>query len=187
MRRMPTAAAPHVLAVASSAEHGPRKTVRSEIRLVVGEGVAGDAHRGPTVRHRSRVARDPSAPNLRQVHLLQAELLDELAARGFDVAPGVLGENVTTRGLDLLALAAGTRLALGDEVRLELTGLRNPCAQLDGIQPGLMAATLERDADGGLVRRAGVMAVVLAGGVVRAGDPVRVEPPPEPWRPLAPV
>jgi MOSC domain-containing protein YiiM len=157
------------------------------IRLVEGLGVAGDAHAGVTVKHRSRVARDPSQPNLRQVHLIHAELHDELRAAGFDVVAGQMGENITTAGVDLLGLPTGTRLRLGDEAVVEVTGLRNPCAQLDGIQPGLMAATLDRDERGRLIRKAGVMGVVLAGGEVRAGDEIRVELPPQPHRPLEPV
>ncbi|HEX2204708.1 MAG TPA: MOSC domain-containing protein [Longimicrobium sp.] len=139
---------------------------------------------GATVKHRSRVARDPTQPNLRQVHLIHAELHDELRAAGFEVAAGELGENVTTRGVDLLSLPVGSRLRLGGEAVVEVTGLRNPCAQIDRFQPGLLAAVLDRDAEGRLVRKAGVMAVVLAGGEVKAGDAVRVELPPEPHRPL---
>lgn len=176
-----------VTAVSRSPAHTLAKATQPSIRLVAGLGVEGDAHLGKTVRHRSRVARDPSRPNLRQVHLVHAELHDELAATGFAVAAGEMGENVTTRGLDLLALPAGTRLRLGEEALVEVTGLRNPCAQLDGIQPGLMAATLARDEDGELIRKAGVMAVVLVGGVVRPGDAIRVEVPTGPQRPLTPV
>ncbi len=176
-----------VVAVARSAEHSFGKPARDSIRLVAGEGVEGDAHRGATVKHRSRVRRDPRQPNLRQVHLLHAELHDELNAAGFSVAAGELGENVTTRGFDLLALPAGTRLRLGEAAVVEVTGLRNPCVQLDRVQPGLMAATLDRGEDGELIRKAGVMAVVLAGGDVRPDDAIGVELPPEPHRPLAPV
>lgn len=139
------------------------------------------------MKHRSRVARDPSQPNLRQLHLIHAELFDELAAQGFEIGPGQMGENVTTRGLDLLGLPVGTRLRLGSAAVVELTGLRNPCAQLDGIAKGLLAATLGRDATGALVRKAGVMSVVLAGGDVRAGDSIAVELPAAPRRSLEPV
>ena len=176
-----------IVAVSAKAAHGVDKPNRPSIRLVAGEGVEGDAHRGTTVKHRSRVARDPSQPNLRQVHLVHAELLDELADAGFDVPPGRMGENVTTRGVDLLDLPVGTRLRLGDDAVVELTGLRNPCVQLEHLQPGLQGAVLDRDADGNLVRRAGVMAVVLAGGEVRPGDDVRVELPDGVHQPLAPV
>ena len=176
-----------VTAVASSAEHGPWKRTRPVIRLLAGLGVEGDAHLGATVRHRSRRTRDARLPNLRQVHLIHGELHDELAAAGFVVAAGRMGENVTTRGVDLLALPAGARLRLGAEAVVELTGLRNPCAQLDGVAPGLMAATLGRDERGGLVRKAGVMAVVVTGGPVRPGDPIAVELPAPPHQPLAPV
>jgi len=157
------------------------------IRLLSGLGVEGDAHLGKTVKHRSRVRRDPSEPNLRQVHLIHEELHEELRAAGFSVAPGQMGENVTTRGVDLLGLPTGTRLHLGDAAVVEVTGLRNPCVQLEGIQPGLMAATLGCDEEGELVRKSGVMSIVLAGGDVRPGDPIRVELPTEPNEPLEPV
>jgi MOSC domain-containing protein YiiM len=173
-----------VTAVARSAAHTFSKPVVRSIRLLEALGVEGDAHAGATVRHRSRVRRDPTASNLRQVHLLPAELHEELRQRGFDVGPGDLGENVTTRGLDLLALPGGTVLRLGEEAAVEVTGLRNPCVQLDRFQAGLTAAVLARDDRGGLVRRAGVMAVVRAGGPVRSGDRVIVELPALPHRRL---
>lgn len=182
-----TAAAATVLAVHRSSSHGFSKHAEDAITLLPGLGVQGDAHCGATVRHRSRVARDAGQPNLRQVHLLHAELFDELMDAGFPVWPGELGENITTRGIDLLGLAAGTRLHLGDSTVVELTGLRNPCSQLDKFQRGLMGAVLDRDATGNLVRKAGVMAVVLAAGEVRAGDPIRVVAPAGPARPLQPV
>ncbi len=176
-----------VTAVSRSSGHTMTKPNRDRIVLVAGLGVEEDAHQGETVKHRSRVARDPGQPNLRQVHLIHAELHDELRAAGFDVTAGQMGENITTRGVDLLGLPAGARLQFGETAVVELTGLRNPCAQLDGIQPGLMAATLGRDDQGNLVRKAGVMAIVLTGGEVRPDDPIRVELPPEPHRPLQPV
>lgn len=173
-----------VTAVSLSPSHTFSKRGVERIRLLAGLGVEGDAHLGETVKHRSRVARDPTQPNLRQVHLIHAELHDELNAAGFRVGAGDLGENVTTRGVDLLALPAGTRLHLGDAAVVEVTGLRNPCAQLDGFQQGLTAAVLARDEHGALVRKAGVMAVVVEGGEVRPGDPIGVELPPEPHRRL---
>src|SRR5687768_11707403 len=176
-----------VTAVSRSGAHTMIKPNEDGIRLLAGLGVEGDAHAGETVKHRSRVARDPTQPNLRQVHLIHSELHAELDTRGFAVGPGQMGENVTTRGVDLLGLPTGARLRLGAEAVVELTGLRNPCAQLDGVCPGLMAATLDRDAEGNLVRKAGVMAIVLAGGQVRPGDPVRVDLPAKPHQPLAPV
>ena len=155
---------------------------------MAGLGVEDDAHSGRTVKHRSRVRRDPSQPNQRQVHLLQAELFDELGAAGFQrVAPGRLGENVTTRGIDLLALPVGARLRLGSTAVVEVTGLRNPCYQLDQFEAGLMAAMIEHDPSGGVAFKAGVMAIVLVGGEVRAGDAIEVELPPAPHRPLQPV
>jgi MOSC domain-containing protein YiiM len=175
-----------VLAVHRSTDHSFSKYAEESITLVPGLGVAGDAHAGATVQHRSRVARDPSAPNLRQVHLLHAELFDELVQRDFAVFPGDLGENITTRGLNLLELPAGTRLRIGS-AEIELTGLRNPCSQIDRFQRGLTAAVLDRDAAGELVRKAGVMAIVHEGGEIRAGDAIVVHLPGQPYRPLAPV
>lgn len=176
-----------VTAVSSGATHAFSKQNRECIRLLAGLGVEGDAHMGQTVKHRSRVARDPAQPNLRQVHLIHAELHDELRAAGFTVSAGEMGENITTRGVDLLGLPTGTRLYLGDTAVVEVTGLRNPCVQLDNFQPGLMSAVLEGDACGNLVRKSGVMGIVLAGGEVRPGDAIRVELPAEPHRPLEPV
>ncbi|HYM63495.1 MAG TPA: MOSC domain-containing protein [Gaiellaceae bacterium] len=176
-----------VTAVSRSASHTMAKPNEESIRLLSGLGVEGDAHLGATVKHRSRLRRDPSEPNLRQVHLIHEELHEELLAAGFSFAPGQMGENVTTRGVDLLGLSTGARLHLGDAAVVEVTGLRNPCVQLDGIQPGLMAATLGRDEEGELVRKSGVMSIVLADGDVRPGDPIRVELPLEPHRPLEPV
>ncbi|MGE0571435.1 MAG: MOSC domain-containing protein [Dehalococcoidia bacterium] len=178
---------PSVLAVSRSGTHTMSKPNEPGIRLVAGLGVEGDAHAGATVKHRSRVARDPSQPNLRQVHVVHAELFDELRPAGFDITPGIIGENITTIGVDLLALPTGARLHLGESAVIEITGLRNPCAQLDGIAAGLMAAVLDRDADGNLVRKAGVMAIVLHGGEVRPGDPITIELPPQPHQALQPV
>jgi MOSC domain-containing protein YiiM len=170
-----------VVAVAASPTHTMSKPLASSIRLLEGLGVEGDAHQGVTVKHRSRVRQDPTQPNLRQVHLIHEELHDELGAKGFAVEAGRMGENVLTRGLDLLGLPRGTRLQLGAEAVVEVTGLRNPCLQLNGLQEGLLDAVVDRDADGGLVRKAGIMGVVLAGGDVRPGDAIRVELPPEPY------
>src|SRR6266516_1387721 len=173
-----------VTAVSRSSMHTFTKPNQESIQLLTGLGVEGDAHLGETVKHRSRVARDPGQPNLRQVHLIHAELYDELRAVGFAVSAGQMGENITTRGVDLLRLPTGTRLHLGDTAVVEVTGLRNPCVQLDRFQPGLMAAVLGRDEHGTLIRKAGIMAIVLAGGEVRPGDPITVELPPEPHRAL---
>lgn len=176
-----------VITVARDGVHRFSKTVVPSIALVAGRGVVGDAHSGVTVQHRSRVAKDPSQPNLRQVHLIHGELLDELAGKGFTVAPGDMGENILTTGVDLLGLPRGTRLAIGTEAVLTITGLRNPCVQIDRFQAGLMHAVLDTDMDGGLIRRAGIMAVVTSGGNVAAGDPIRVTLPPTPWKALQPV
>lgn len=176
-----------VTAVSRDAGHGLSKQPTGSIRLVAGLGVDGDAHAGVTVQHLSRVRRDPSQPNLRQVHLIHAELHDELAGRGFQVGAGDMGENVTIRGIDLLALPTGTRLRLGADALVEVTGLRNPCVQLDGFADGLLAAVVDRAPDGTVVRKAGVMGVVITGGEVRAGDPVAVVLPVGPHRPLVAV
>ncbi len=176
-----------VVAVSRSSTHSFSKDPQPHVTLVAGLGVEGDAHAGATVKHRSRVARDPRQPNLRQVHLIHAELHDELRAAGFDVRPGQLGENVTTSGVDLLALPTGTRLHLGASAVVEVTGLRNPCRQIDDFQHGLLPAVLDRDEQGRVIRKAGVMAVVLTGGDVRVGDAVRAVLPAHPHRPLVPV
>ena len=176
-----------VTAVSQSRGHNFSKPNVLSIRLVAGLGVEGDAHAGVTVKHRSRVRRDPTQPNLRQVHLVHSELFDELRGKGFAVTPGDIGENVTTRGIDLLALPTGTKLRLGESATVEITGLRNPCTQLDGIQAGLMQATLDRDANGELIRKAGVMAVVTAEGEIRPGDAVALVLPALPHRSLEPV
>ncbi|MFV0623904.1 MOSC domain-containing protein [Sphingomonas sp. ac-8] len=176
-----------VLAVARDAAHRFSKQTVADLAVLTGLGVAGDAHHGATVQHRSRVAADPSQPNLRQVHLLHAELFDDLRAKGFDVGPGELGENVTTVGIDLLGLPRNTVLAIGSEVALEVTGLRNPCAQIERFRPGLLAAVLDRAPDGALIRKAGIMTIVRAGGSIRPGDPIAVTLPPPPHLPLQPV
>lgn len=166
-----------VTAVSADPAHRFSKPVTERIRLIAGLGVEGDAHLGVTVKHRSRVRRDPSQRNLRQVHLIHAELHDALRDQGFPLLPGQMGENVTTRGIDLLGLPLGALLHLGASAVIEVTGLRNPCVQLDRFRPGLMAAVLDRDAAGNLIRKAGIMAVVLTGGELRAGDPIGVELP----------
>ena len=175
-----------MVCVARKKAHGPQKTPQLSIRLIEGLGVEGDAHAGATVKHRSRRRFNPTLPNLRQVHLIHEELLGELNGKGFTVTPAYLGENVTTRGVDLLGLPRGARLRLGAEAVVELTGLRNPCVQIERLQAGLMQACLE-DRGGVLIRKAGVMGVVLAGGEVRAGDGVTVELPAGPHEPLKPV
>ncbi|MEU7282400.1 MOSC domain-containing protein [Streptomyces sp. NPDC045431] len=174
-----------VTTVSSHGEHGFSKANRPAITLLAGLGVEGDAHAGVTVKHRSRVAQDPTQPNLRQVHLIHQELFDEVAAAGFTVAPGDLGENITTRGIDLLGLPTGTLLRIGREAVVEITGLRNPCGQIDGFQHGLLKQVVGRDEETGeIVRKAGIMGIVRTGGVVRPGDPIKAELPDGPHRPL---
>jgi MOSC domain-containing protein YiiM len=173
-----------VSAVSSSGTYSFTKPNRDSITLIAGFGVEGDVHGGATVKHRFRMKKDPSQPNLRQVHLMHEELFEEVREAGFAVAAGELGENVTTRGVDLLGLPAGTRLRLGAEAVVEVTGLRNPCAQIDGFRKGLLKEVVGKGADGRSVFRSGVMSVVVSGGVVRPGDPVTVELPDGPHRPL---
>jgi MOSC domain-containing protein YiiM len=176
-----------VAAVAAREGHGLGKTLRPTVLLIAGEGVEGDAHRGTTVKHRSRVAKDPSQPNLRQVHLIHAELFDELSSKGFFVKAGELGENILTHGIDLLALPTGTLLLFPSGAQLEITGLRNPCHQINGHTPGLMDALLAKADDGSLIRKGGVMAVVLAGGLIGVKDEVKIAFPAYPWESLKPV
>ncbi|KIQ05761.1 MOSC domain-containing protein [Curtobacterium flaccumfaciens] len=178
---------PRVVAVSKDGEHRFSKPLVDAVALVAGWGIEGDAHAGTTVQHRSRVARDPSQPNLRQVHLLHAELFDEVAEAGFSVEPGQMGENVTTSGIDLLGLPEGTVLHLGGDASVRVTGLRNPCQQINGFEPGLLRAVLGRAEDGTVERKGGVMSVVLTGGTVRPGDRIRVELPTGERRALEPV
>ncbi len=173
-----------VVSVGYNATHRFSKPPRLSIRLLAGLGVEGDAHAGATVKHRSRVTRNVAHPNLRQVHLIHEELFDELAAKGFSVGAGDLGENITTRGIDLLSLPTGTKLALGSAAVVEITGLRNPCSQIDRFQSGLMKAVLDRAADGSLIRKTGVMAIVIAPGEVWASDIIDIALPAEPHRRL---
>jgi len=173
-----------VTAVSRSSRHSFSKPNQASIRLLAGLGIEGDAHLGTTVKHRSRVAKDPTQPNLRQVHLIHSELFDELVGKGFAVAAGEMGENITTRGIDLLSLPAGARLLLGKSAVIEVTGLRNPCIQIDRFQKGLMKAVLGKGEQGNVIRKSGIMGIVLEGGEVRPGDAIQVELPAGPHRPL---
>ncbi|MDB5591583.1 MOSC domain-containing protein [Enterovirga sp.] len=176
--------AAEVLSVSAARGHRFSKPRQLSVRLVAGLGILGDAHAGETVKHRSRVARDPTQPNLRQVHLIAAELFAELAGQGYPIGPGDLGENITTQGIDLLGLPTGARLRLGREAVVEVTGLRNPCIQIDQFRPGLMQAVLGRAPDGSLIRKTGVMSIVIAGGDVAPGDAITIELPAGAPRPL---
>lgn len=173
-----------ILAVSASDHHGFSKAPQTEIRLLEGLGVEGDAHMGETVKHRSRVRVDPTQPNLRQVHLIHGELFDEAAEKGFTVKAGDMGENITTSGIDLLSLPTGTLLRIGATAEVMLTGLRNPCQQINDWQPGLLSVMLVKGDDGRLIRKAGVMGIVRAGGVVKPGDGISFILPPEPHKPL---
>ncbi|MER5914210.1 MOSC domain-containing protein [Streptomyces sp. NPDC001982] len=173
-----------VTAVSSNGVYSFTKPNRESITLLAGLGVEGDVHAGVTVKHRSRVAQDPTQPNLRQVHLIHEELFEEVGGAGFQVAPGELGENITTRGIDLLGLPVGALLRVGDEVVVEVTGLRNPCLQIDNFQQGLLKQVVGRNDAGNLVLKAGIMGIVKGGGVVRPGDTIKVELPDGLHRPL---
>lgn len=165
---------PHVLAVHLDSQHRFSKQSAAQIQLVEGHGVQGDAHFGRTVQHRSRVRADPSQPNLRQVHLMHQELFEHLALQGFSVEPGRLGENITTTGIDLLSLPKGAELHIGAQCIIEVTGLRNPCAQIDGLQQGLLKELVGHDAAGNIIRRAGIMGIVLQGGMIQPGDNIKI-------------
>lgn len=173
-----------VVAVCRSSDHVFSKGVEESIRLLPGLGIEGDAHMGRTVQHRSRIAKDPTQPNLRQIHLIHSELFEELRKEGHVVSPGQMGENITTSGIDLLGLPTGTKLLIGNEAVVEITGLRNPCHQLDDFQAGLMNAVLDRDEQGNLVRKAGVMGIVLKGGIIRPNDTILVRLPEGQHNPL---
>lgn len=173
-----------VIAVSRIKTHTFSKSNQDSIKLLAGLGVEGDAHLGKTVKHRSRVRKDPTQPNLRQVHLIHSELHDELNHNGFNVSPGDMGENITTRGINLLELPTDTLLYLGDTAVVKVNGLRNPCAQLNSFRSGLMNAVLDRDEKGNLIRKAGVMSIVTVSGEVRSGDKILVELPPKPYRSL---
>jgi MOSC domain-containing protein YiiM len=177
---------PQVVAVHRSPTHTFSKSPAEAVMLLEGLGVEGDAHCGVTVKHRSRVAADASQPNLRQVHLMHAELFDELAAAGHRVQPGDLGENITTSGVDLLRLPVGSRLSIGDAV-VTVTGLRNPCRQIDDFRPGMLKQVLRTTVDGQVERLTGVMGIVSRGGRVAPGDRIMVEWPREPHLPLTRV
>ncbi len=174
----------YVIAVSISAEHTFSKPNQKSIILIEGLGVEGDAHAGKKVKHRYLAKLDPKRPNLRQVHLIHVELLDKLYEKGFSVAPGQLGENITTKGVDLLGLPTGAKLKIGKKAVVEITGLRNPCKQIDRFQKGLQRALLSKDEERNLVREAGVMGIVVVGGEIFPGDPIVVDLPPKPHQPL---
>lgn len=222
-----------VLAVSSSSEHTFSKSNQAVITLIVGHGVQGDCHAGKTVQHRSRLKIQPPPPNLRQVHLIQSEIFEEVrqnelrddVSRRHDptkvasflssffshdsnpgagssepsssgssshpsLLPGQLGENVTTQGIDLLGLSEGTVLRFvddGDDTEekkqdvatsvagIRITGLRNPCPQIEKFRDGLQDRFIVRDEQRKIVgRKAGVMGVVENGGEVKPGMKILV-------------
>ena len=173
-----------VTSVSRSGSHSFSKPTCTSIQLIEGLGVEGDAHSGKTVKHRSRVAMDPSQPNLRQVHLIHSELHDELIEQGFNVAPGVMGENITTKGIDLLGLPRDSMLHIGEKAVIQIIGLRNPCKQLEDYQKGLLGAVLDKTPDGELIRKSGVMAIVISGGIIKPNDFIKIQFPEEPYNKL---
>lgn len=186
-RAKPCSMTATIIGLARDSEHRFSKQLHERMNLIAGIGVEGDAHAGRLVQHLYDQRKNPNQPNLKQVHLIHAELFEELAEKGFQVSPGQLGENVTTQGIDLLGLSRGTRLRLGDEAVIEITGLRNPCKYIDGLAKGLMAATLDKAPDGSVIRKCGVMAIVVTGGEVRTGDAIHLESLPMVHEPLEPI
>jgi MOSC domain-containing protein YiiM len=175
---------PEVVSVSLSSKHTFSKQTAEQITLLAGLGVEGDAHCGVLVKHRYHVRKDPTRPNLCQVHLIHAELFAELASKNIAISPGDMGENITTGGLDLLSLPTGALLKIGESAVVEVTGLRNPCVQMNDLRPGLMQAVIERASGEKPRMKAGIMGIVLAGGIVRPSDNIHVELPPQPWRPM---
>jgi len=180
----PNQAKASVLAVARDAGHNFSKPVCDSINVVTGLGVEGDAHYGKLIQHLYRIKKEPNDPNLRQIHLIHRELHEELRAKGFDIAPGDMGENVTTQGIDLLGLPRGTVLKFGEEAAVEITGLRNPCYQLNDFREGLMKACLDKAEDGSVIFKSGIMGIILKDGTIKTGDQIRVELPDGPHTPL---
>lgn len=175
---------PMVLSLHKSATHSMEKFASDSLKLITDFGVEGDVHAGATVKHRSRLLTQKHKPNLRQVHLIGKELHDELAEKGFEVKPGQMGENILTKDIDLMALPEGSMLQIGEEVELVIQGIRNPCKQLNGIHKGLMKAVLDKDSEGNLIRKAGVMATVKKGGWIHRNDKIHVTYPPQPHKAL---
>jgi hypothetical protein len=172
----------YVHSVSASPRHGFSKLVRESITLIKGHGVDGDAHAGAFVKHRYLARWRPRMANERQVHLINQALFEELFSEGFNVQPGNLGENVTTRGIDLLRLPLGTMLALGPTAAVELRGLRTPCVLVDRFRKGLLKALVRKGEQPRF--RAGVMGVVREGGILFPGNPVKVTISPAPWQAL---
>jgi MOSC domain-containing protein YiiM len=176
-----------IVAVNRDSQHRFSKPSVDSIRVIAGFGIEGDSHAGATIQHLGPMRADPTQPNLRQVHLIHSELHDELRDLGHDVKPGEMGENITTRGIDLLGLPQGTRLRIGPDAVVEVTGLRSPCQQLNTFQPGLLKQVIHTDADGTVLRKTGIMSVVLTSGVIHPEDPIVVDLPTGPHVPLEPV
>lgn len=172
---------PSITSLSKSDSHTFEKFTCESINLLKGLGVEGDAHMGKTVKHRSRVARDPTQPNLRQVHLIHSELFEELSKKDFLITPGAMGENILTEGIDLLNLPKDTILNIGAEAKVQITGLRSPCAQFDSIKKGLMKALIYKDENGNIIRKSGIMGIVLEGGIVNVGDAIEIEFPKKPY------
>ena len=173
-----------VVAVSKDEYHRFSKVPCTQITLIKGVGVRGDTHSGVTVQHLFAVEQDPRQPNLRQVHLLQQEFLDQARDQGYELTPGDLGENILTDDLDLVGLWQDTLLHIGSQAVVRVSGLRNPCAQIDSFRPGLLQVAVRRDLKGDVVRKAGIMGVVTTGGVVHPGDEIEVEWPAQPHRRL---
>jgi MOSC domain-containing protein YiiM len=161
-----------VIAVCQKTEPGLPKFEAEAIQLIEDFGVSGDYHAGKLIRHRYWAAKDPTHPNHRQVLLVDTSIYADLASQGIALKPGMLGENVVVDGIQVMTLAVGARLQLGDAL-LELTEVRNPCYQLNEMHPDLLEA-VKPEVDGQPRRNAGMFARILTGGWVRPGNPVLV-------------
>ncbi|SRR6266446_5986019 len=161
-----------VIAVCCNPEPDLPKPVVDAVHLIENWGVEGDYHAGSLVRHRYLAKKDPTRPNMRQVLLMDAAVFAELAQNDIHIGPGMMGENITIEGMAMMQLAVGTRLAIGSAI-VEVTERRSPCYQLNGIDPRLLKA-VARKQDGQAIFKAGIMAQILQGGWVRAGDLVKV-------------
>jgi len=175
-----------VVGLARDGRNGFSKSAMDTICLIQGQGVEGDAHSGPFVRHRYLARRQPRLPNLRQVHLIPSELFEALRNAGYDLHPGDLGDNIATAGLDLETLPMGALLDLGSEACIELTGLRTPCVLIDRFRTGLKRQMVCSEPVAPRFR-CGVMSIVRTGGRLAVGDPIRVRLPPKPWTDLPAV
>jgi hypothetical protein len=167
-----------VVAVCCNPEPGLPKPVVDAVHLIENWGVEGDYHAGSLVRHRYLAKKDPNRPNLRQALLVDAAVFVELARQDIHIGPGTMGENITIEGIDVMQLLEGTHLAIGSTI-VEVMERRNPCYQLNGIDPRLLKAVVKKQPEQ-TIFKAGMMTRILQSGWVCAGDLVEVLPPADP-------